>query len=149
MKAREGSDAQGQTAITCPFGCGAYDEELGILVCRPTGVLSNDNLHDIAVCRECLEAAGRADVNRFHDLTKVKGVNLHFEDLRKIADRETRFRQGRPTINACYWVPNPLLYGTIRMYQALMETRGVQVYVSYDLPELAAILNVDPSRLGA
>jgi hypothetical protein len=79
----------------------------------------------------------------------VKGLNLHFDDLRMIADREAGFRQARRGVKAYCRVPGPLRYGTIRMCQALTETRGVQVHASCDFSEPAGVLGVDAWRSGA
>jgi hypothetical protein len=56
-------------------------------------------------------------------------------------------RKDAKPIKACYLVPNPLLYGTIRMYQTLIEDYGVEVHVSYDINDFAGILGVDKSVL--
>lgn len=133
--------------ITCPHNCGEYREDIGILVCRPTGVLTADRAADIAFCRDCIGKSGRLAVNRFHDLRGVAGVELSFSNMFSLAETEGRYREGMPPVKACFLVPNALLYGTMRMYQTLMETRGVEVHVDYDLTALAARLNVDAAKL--
>ena len=126
--------------IECLYHCGRYNDELELLICRPTKELTEDKMNDIAICRECIQKAGLVQVNRFHDLTSITSVNLHFEEVQRICDAETRLRKTASPIKACYLVPNPLLFGTIRMYQSLIERSGVSVHVSYDLEELANIL---------
>lgn len=135
--------------IFCPYNCGAYNEELDLLVCRPEGKLVEERISDIATCRECIQKSGLAQINRFHDLTGITSIDLSFEDMKRISNREAQNRQPGSLIKACYLVPNPLLYGTIRMYAALIESSGVEVHVSYDLAELAAVLGVDPEALTA
>lgn len=133
--------------ITCPHSCGEYRKDIGILICRPTGVLTSDRAADIVFCRDCLGKSGRSDVNRFHDLTGVIGVSLSFEKMFSVAEEEGRLRTETPPVKACILVPNTLLYGTMRMYQMFMETRGVEVYIDYDLAAIAARLNVDAATL--
>ncbi|GAB6147452.1 hypothetical protein [Desulfocicer niacini] len=133
--------------ITCPFNYGVYREDQNILVCHPKGDLTPDKLNDIAICRECILKAGLSQVDRFHNLTEITSINLRFDDVRQICDVESSLRGNAKPIKACYLVPNTLLYGTIRMYQTLIEDCGVEVHVSYDINELAGILRVDKSML--
>lgn len=133
--------------IRCIYGCGTFNAELNILVCRPPGTLTEDRMNDIAICRECIQKAGMHQVNRFHDLTDITSVNLNFDEITRICAVESKLRETAPPIKACYLVPNPLLYGTIRMYKALIEKSGVEVYVSYDIDELARILGVEKENL--
>jgi hypothetical protein len=133
--------------LHCPYKFGVYLEEYNILICRPKGELTADRVNDIAICRECIQKAGFAQVYRFHNLTQITSVNIGFEEVRKICDAESRARDTDQPIKACYLVPNPLLYGIIRMYQVLIESCGVEVYVSYEIDELAKILGVAASVL--
>lgn len=133
----------------CPYQVGEYDPSLGVLICRPVGELTADVAHDIAICRECIINAGLEQVDRFHDLTGITSVNLRFEDVFRLTSVEAKFRQPEQPVKACYLVPNKCVYGTIRMYQAMAESQGVTVHVSYDLQELAEVLGVDAARLMA
>ncbi len=133
--------------IACPFNYGNYRSDINLLICRPEGKLTTDQMNDVAICRECIERKGLFQVNRFHDLSAITSIDLRFEEVRQICKTEEKFRKSGPPIKACYLVPNDLLYGTIRMYKALIEDRGVKVYVSHDLGELADALGVDKSDL--
>ncbi len=133
--------------IKCIYNCGFYKEHLNLLVCHPNDKLSADKMNDIAICRECIQKPGLLQTNRFHDLTDITSVDLRFADIEFICSAESKFRESARPIKACYLVPNDLLYGTIRMYQALIEDSGVEVHVSYDIDELANILGVEKSDL--
>ena len=133
--------------IKCPYHTGVYHENLDLLVCHPKGKLNADKLNDIANCRECIQKAGLFQTNRFHNLTDITSIDLGFDDVHRICQAESRMRQTDGPIKACYLVPNDLLYGTIRMYQALIASSGVEVHVSRNIDELAKILGVDSSRL--
>jgi len=133
--------------ITCPYNCGFYHDDMQLLVCRPTGDLTADHMNDIAVCRDCIQAAGLTQINRFHDLTGITSVSLSFNDVNRIAFEESLMRKSSSTIKACYLVPNALLYGTIRMYAALIESSGVAVHVGYDIDAFVDILEVDRAIL--
>ncbi|MCA9733592.1 hypothetical protein KC799_15770 [candidate division KSB1 bacterium] len=133
--------------IDCMYNCGFYNEKLGILICRPKDELTAEKMNDIAICRECLQKSGLPQVNRFHDLTAITSINLKFEDVHRISRAEATIRKGSRDVVACYLVSNNLLYGTVRMYEALIETSGVHVYVSYNLSELAEKLGVDEKEL--
>lgn len=133
--------------FTCPYHMGLFKEEINILLCRPVGELTADLAHDIAICRECIIKAGLEHVNRFHDLTMISGINLKYDDIDKIRQVETDFREPQHLVKACYLVKNPITYGTIRMYQAIIEGEGVEVHVSYDIDELAKELDVAPAEL--
>lgn len=131
----------------CPYDAGTFNEALGILICRPTGELTAELAHDLAICRECIVKAGLEQVNRFHDLTGITSINLRYNDVDRLCRIEAGYRKPEHSIKACYLAPNPSVYGTIRMYQALAESRGVEVHVGYDIGELAAILGVDAAQL--
>jgi len=133
--------------IYCKYRCGFHWEDLNLQLCRPTGKLVADKMNDIAVCRECIQSAGNMQINRFHDLTAITSIDLSFEHIREICEKESKFRKFNRPIKACYLVPNALLYGTIRMYEALIESSGVEVHVSYEIEKLAAVLGVDKALL--
>ncbi len=135
--------------IKCPFNCGVHVEDRNLLVCRPNGKLTEDRMNDIAICRECIQKSGLTHIDRFHDLTGITSIDLRFEDVKHICDIESQLRKPERPVKACYLVPNALLYGTIRMYAALIESCGVEVHVSYKLDELASLLGVDTSVLTA
>ena len=133
--------------FTCPFEVGEFKEALGILICRPKGQLTAQLAHDLAICRECIVKAGLEQVNRFHDLTGITSINLRYDDVDRLCRIESGYRKPEHPIKACYLVPNPCVYGTMRMYSALAESRGVDVHVGYDIRELADVLGVDPAQL--
>ena len=133
--------------IDCPFNNGVYRDDYNLLVCHPKGELTANIVNDIAICRECIQKAGLTQVDRFHDLTDITSVNLKFDQVFQISQEESKLRENAKPIRACYLVPNTVLYGTIRMYQTLIEDCGVEVHVSYDINELAEILGVEKSVL--
>ena len=133
--------------INCPNNYGIYREDYSLLVCHPKGELTADMMHGTANCRECIKKPELLEINRFHDLTDISSVNLGYEELSRISDEESRMREAAQPIKACYLVPNTLLYGTIRMYEALISSSGVEVHVSYDIDELAGILGVEKTVL--
>ena len=133
--------------FNCPYNYGVYREDYNLLVCRPKGELTADMMHDVANCRECIQTAELPHFNRFHDLTDISSVNLGFEEVSLICAEESKMREAAQSIKACYLVQNTLLYGTIRMYEALISRSGVEVHVSYDIDELAKILGVEKTVL--
>ncbi len=133
--------------ITCPSNYGKFREDLRLLICRPHGRLTSNMIADILTCRDCLAGAQQLHVNRYHDLTKVAGVDLRFSEMSALAEMEHQARGGQSPVKACYLVANEVVFGMVRMYQALAEKSGVEVHVSYDLSELATILNVSESEL--
>jgi hypothetical protein len=80
-------------------------------------------------------------------VSKKTGGAIRYEEVDRLCRIEVGYRKPEHSIKACYLVPNPSVYGTIRMYQALAETRGVEVHVAYDIGKLAAVLGVDPAQL--
>jgi len=109
--------------------------------------LTSAMMEDIAICRECILESGLFLVDRFHDLSDINSVNLEFDDIRQVCYKESGLRSSARSIKACYLVPNDLLFGVIRMYQALIEGHGVNVYISKDLKKLANILGIDKTLL--
>jgi len=133
--------------ITCPYASGEYRQDIDILLCYPTGVLTSENMADIATCRNCIVRAGLNQVNRFHDLRGITSVEIHFDDVFRLCSKETVTRDPQHPIKACYLVTNELVFGMIRMYEAMIEGKGVEVHVSYDIDELAEVLGVNASQL--
>lgn len=133
--------------FNCPYDCGIYRDYPELLICRPMGFLDAEKVNDIAVCRDCIQRNGLTQVNRFHNLSNITSVSLNFDDIRSIVIEEVMMRKNAAPIKACYLVPNPVLYGTIRMYQSLIESAGVEAFVSYEIDELAEILNVNKKIL--
>jgi hypothetical protein len=133
--------------IKCPFNYGSYRKDYNLLICYPKGELTANMMNDIAICRECIVNGGLSQVDRFHDLTDISSVNLRFEHVNELCNIESQIRESANPIKAGYLVPNVLLYGTIRMYQTLIENRGVEVHVSYDIDELSDFLGVEKSIL--
>lgn len=129
--------------INCPYHFGVYLEDYNLLVCRPRGELTADLMHDIINCRDYIRTPDALLFNRFHDLTDISSVNLGYEEISQISAEESRIREATRPVKACYLVPNVLLFGTLRMYEALISRGGVEVHVSYDINELAGILGVE------
>ncbi len=50
-------------------------------------------------------------------------------------------------MKACFLVSNPVVFGTLRIYQTLAEEAGVEVHVSYNISQLARVLGVEESAL--
>lgn len=134
--------------IECLHDAGYYRPDLKLLICRPKGVITKDRAQDLFICQQCLKKANLTDVNRFHDLTGITGVDLHFSDVSSLTHHEALFRRDSDVrIKACYWVPNDAVYGIVRMYQTLMESHGVDVYVSRRISDLAEVLGVAETEL--
>lgn len=135
--------------ITCPFNSGYHQENHNLIVCHPKGALTADLMNDFAYCREYIHMAGLPQMNRFHDLMNITSIDLNFKEAMKIIQFDLLLKESEsiPQINACYLVPNPILYGAVQMYQSLIEKSGVQVHVSYEINKLADILGVDKSVL--
>lgn len=74
-------------------------------------------------------------------------VEIGFDEVFSLCEQEMQLHDPNHPIKACYLVPNELVYGTIRMYAALIESRGVDVHVSHNIDELARILGVEASQL--
>jgi len=133
--------------IECDYNCGRLSDDHRLLVCRPTGILTGERAWDLFICQNCLKRLKLWDVNRFHDLMGITGVDLHFDRVSALAKKESEIRKNHRQIKACYLVPNDGLYGIVRMYQALAEENLVDVHVSHDIRELASVLNVDEQEL--
>jgi hypothetical protein len=134
--------------VNCPFGNGEFKEDLQLLVCKPTGRVTDDLMNDTITCQACYRQINVQRFNRFHDFRDVTGVDLHFGDMVHLATRERERRKGLPPVKACYLVSNPVIFGTLRIYPTLAEDAGVEVHVSYNITQLARVLGVEESTLG-
>ena len=135
--------------IKCKRNFGRHNEKSNILVCHPKGEFTGKEMNEIAICSGCTQKSLLLHVNRFHDWTDITLVDVGYDAINRMSTAETKLRESLPPIKACYLVPNALLYGTVRMYQTLIENSGVEVHASYDINELATILNVGNSDLTA
>jgi len=135
--------------INCPYHFGVYLEDYNLLVCHPRGELTADLMHGITNCRDCIQEPGAFRFNRFHDFSDISSINLGYEEISLISAEESKRREAARPIKACYLVPNILLYGIIRQYEALISRGGVEVHVSYDINELAEILGAEKTVLTA
>lgn len=133
--------------VNCPFGNGEFKEDLQLLVCKPQGRVTDDLMNDTITCQACYQQINVQRSNRFHDFRDVTGVDLHFGDMVNLAARERENRKGLPPVKACFLVSNPVVFGTLRIYQTLAEEAGVEVHVSYSISQLARTLGVDESVL--
>lgn len=135
--------------INCPYNHGVYREDYNLLLCHPKKELTAHKIHGIPNCRECIREPVSLRFNRFHDLTDISSVDLGYKEISRICAEESKTRKAAQPIKACYLVRNTLLYGTMRMYEALISHGGVEVHVSYDINELAEILGVEKTVLTA
>ena len=131
--------------MICPFHFGTYVDVSNLLLCRPdlkSHVLDSVNM---TTCRECVQEADLLGADRFHDLTGLSSTNLRFDDIENIVRNEIPLRDPVKPVKACYLVPNSLFYGLVRTYGSLIEGKGVDVFPSYDINEIAGVLGVDVS----
>ena len=133
--------------INCPYKYGVFREDYNLLVCHPKGKLTTNLMNGVANCRDCIQKPGLPSTNRYHDLTDISSVDFGYEEVSQVCEEESKRRESALPIKACYLVPNTLLYGTIRMYEALIARSGVEVHVSYDINDLAEILGVEKDVL--
>jgi hypothetical protein len=133
--------------VNCPYGNGEFKEDLQLLVCKPKGRVTNDLMNDTITCQACHHQIEALRFKRFHDFTDVTGIDLHFGDIVTLATKEREDRKGLPPVKACFLVSNPVVFGTLRIYQTLAEEAGVEVHVSYNISQLARVLGVEGSLL--
>jgi hypothetical protein len=133
--------------VNCPYGYGEFKEDLQLLICKPKGHVTNELMYDTVTCQGCHQQIEAAKFNRFHDFREVIGIDLHFGDIAELAEKERKNRQGLPRVKACFLVSNPVVFGTLRIYETLAEDAGVEVHVSYHIADLARVLGVEESRL--
>jgi hypothetical protein len=133
--------------VNCPYGYGNFREDLQLLVCKPKGHVTNELMYDTVTCQGCHGQIQAARFNRFHDFREVTGIDLHFANIVELAGKERERRVGLPRVKACFLVSNPVVFGTLRIYETLAEDAGVEVHVSYHIAELARVLGVKESDL--
>jgi hypothetical protein len=100
-------------------------------------------MRGILNCRDCIQKPGALRYNRYHDFTDISSIDLGYDDVSQICSEELKTREAAQPVRACYLVPNTLLFGTVRQYEALISQGGVEVHVSYETNELAEILGVE------
>jgi hypothetical protein len=133
--------------VKCPYGYGEFKEDLQLLVCKPKGHVTNELMYDTVTCQGCHQQIDALKFNRFHDFREVTGIDLHFAAIVELANKEREKRNGLPRVKACFLVSNPVVFGTLRIYETLAEDAGVEVHVSYHMAELARVLDVEQSKL--
>jgi hypothetical protein len=134
--------------LKCPYGYGEFKEDLQLLVCKPKGHVTNELMYDTVTCQGCHQQIDALKFNRFHDFREITGIDLHFAAIVELANKEREKSKGLPRVKACFLVSNPVVFGTLRIYETLAEDAGVEVHVSYHTSELARVLGVEESELG-
>ena len=133
--------------VNCPYNFGVYLKDYNLLICHPRGELTDDLMHGITNCRDCIQEPATLRFNRFHDFTDITAIDLRYEEVSQITAQESKMREAAQLVKACYLVPNTLLFGTVRQYEALISLGGVEAHVSYDIDELAEILGIEKTKL--
>lgn len=126
--------------IDCPYDCGGYEN--GLILCRPAGILTPETIDHFLACRDQLEEEAGKPLDRFIDMRKVTGIELGYQHTSRFAEAMANRAQGKRIVMACFLVVNEVQYGMARMYQALVDGRGLEVHISYEVEELARILGV-------
>ena len=133
--------------LNCPYKWGSYREDYDLLICRPQGLLTEDWMRGMVSFENCLPDMMNHDITkRFFDLRGLTTTSLGIETLQRITSSIPKERLTRPTVE-CFLVSRPLIYGTVKMYQAVVEEHGLQVHVSFSISEIAKILEVEESVL--
>jgi hypothetical protein len=133
--------------VKCQYGYGEFREDLQLLICKPKGRVTNELMYDTVTCQGCHQQIDALKFNRFHDFREITGIDLHFAAIVELANKEREKRNGLPRVKACYLVSNPVVFGTLRIYETLAEDAGVEVHVSYHAADLARVLGVEESKL--
>lgn len=131
----------------CPFDCGRYREDMDLLICRPKGDLDEDRLRGMSSCINCFPETALKAGKRFFDLREIQSIKLGLENFYCVKAMGIPQKTSNDRVVECFLVSNQLLFGMIRMYESVMERPGLEIHVSYNIQELATILDVDASAL--
>ena len=112
-----------------------------------SGELTYDMLLNAITEMEDMERQNPAGFDRLADLRKVEEISLDSTEIRKISDRRLAGYRGL-SMRSAIFASDPLTYGMLRIYAAMMEPSPIDVSVFYTLEECTEWLNVEPEDIG-
>ena len=104
-----------------------FRSELGLLLWKPTGLLSEKTVNAITAFVGEQEALSDATQLRFIDTTALTAVELNFRYVFHVALYRRLSRQGRPPIRSAFLVREPALEHYFKLHAILTDRSPLHV----------------------
>lgn len=108
--------------------------------------MSRETILPLVAQVEALEKLYPQGFARFSDLSGLSEVTLSADTIREIARMRVEAYSG-PEVKSAIFSPDPLAYGIMRIYAALMHPSPINVQTFYKTAEAAAWLTVPDDAL--
>ena len=118
-----------------------------LLVGRPEGVLQAETAWEMVEFIERKEVEVGKGFNRFCDMTRLQGIQLTLQDIESFAARRRAFTPNTEHVKSAFLVNNPLAYGIVHLYRALLESERIEIKLFRSVEKAAEWLNVTPEKL--
>ena len=119
-----------------------FHEDLGLLVWKPRGVLTEKAVNQILAFIGEQEAISDASEMRFIDTTALTEIDLNFHYVFHIALYRRLSRTGRPTIKSAFLVPDDALAHYFKLHALLTNHSSLKVRIFKEREAIAKWLNV-------
>lgn len=116
--------------------------ELGLLLWKPTGLLTEKTVNEITAYVGEQEAGSDQSHLRFIDTTELTAVELNFRYVFHVALYRRMSRQARPTIQSAFLVRNPGFAHYFKLHAVLTDHSPLQVRVFEEIEAAANWLKV-------
>ena len=119
--------------------------DVQLLVSKFSGDLTSRNLTPLLEDLVQVESTHPHGFNRFSDLSELTGVSLSIQDIHRFAAHRREQYRG-PSVKSALYAKDPLHYGLMRIYAAVLCPSAIEAAVFYTIAEADEWLAV-PSPL--
>jgi hypothetical protein len=124
-----------------------FNEDIRLLVYRPSGLLNEATVNKIINVIGDLEAELREPFNRFSDTLGHDEVELNFRYVIHVSLYRRLTYEGRPPIKSAILATNSAIIHYARLHALLTQGSPINVRIFQDREEAAQWLNVPIGRL--
>lgn len=125
-----------------------FRSELGLLVWKPQGTLSEKMVNKIIAFIRAEEAKSDSAELRFIDTSALDAVDLNFRYVFHVALYRRMSRQGRATIKSAFFVQNPVFEHYFRLHALLTDRSPLQVRLFDNVAAASQWLGIPIELLG-
>lgn len=118
-----------------------YIEDKKLIIWRAQGVIDSNVV--LGYYKQLKECPWGHQANRFCDFSGVEKFELDYKGLSALRDYRVSYLHNHVGVKLVMYSRSPLGYAMSRMYQTLMEGKGIDILVTKELPEAAAFLGIE------
>src|SRR5947209_2149602 len=124
-----------------------FDDDIGLLVYRPRGVIDEASIKEIVSVLEDLEAKLQKPFNRFSDTLAADEVELNFKYVIQVSLCRRLAYAGHPPVKSAILARDSTMIHYARLHALLTQGSPINVRIFKDRQEAAKWLGVPIERL--